>query len=65
MTEDTEADITIWKAIGLIFLYLINYVIHNYNAIMGNIFITLSIAFLLWKWRSEYLKDKKSAENNG
>lgn len=58
--DTPEIDVTAWKAIGLALLYLVNYVVHNYNSIMGNIFITLSVAFLAWKMRKEYFKDKKN-----
>lgn len=57
--DTNEADVTMWKAIGLAFLYVANYVVHNYNAVMGNVFITLSVIFLLYKMYKEYKKDKK------
>jgi hypothetical protein len=63
-TDTHEMDITAWKAIGLMLLYFVNYIIHNYNAVMGNIFITLSVIFLIWKMRNEYLKDNKNADTN-
>ena len=58
--ETPEIDITAWKAIGLLILYVCNYVLHNYNAIMGNIFITLSVIFLGYKMIKEFQKDKKN-----
>ncbi len=58
--DTPEIDVTMWKAIGLAVLYLVNYIVHNYNSIMGNIFITLSVVFLGYKMYKEYQKDKKN-----
>lgn len=64
--QDIPEATTWFKAIGLVSLYVASYAMHNYNAIMGNIFITLSVVFLIWKMWKEYKKDKKNghAENN-
>ena len=41
-------------------LNAVNFLTHNYDKISGSILTTLSIVYLIWKWRTEYIKAKKA-----
>lgn len=44
------------------FSNVVNYVIAHYHDMLGALFTTVSILYLLWKWRREYKKDKLEEE---
>lgn len=37
----------------------INFTASMINAILGNLFLVLSISYLAWKWRRDILKNRK------
>lgn len=43
----------------MVSLNIVNFLTHNYDKISGSILTTLSILYLIWKWRTEYVKSKK------
>lgn len=50
---------TIFDAIILILIGISGWVIVNLHDILGDAFLILSIAFLVWKWRKEAKKKDK------
>ncbi len=51
-----EFTIEAFKILGL---GIINIIAHNYHVVAANILVTISIGYVIWKWRGEYLKSKK------
>lgn len=56
--NDDHSDFT-WAAFKVFLLWAIGIVAHNYHVIAGNILVTLSVAYLIWKWRRDYKKDQQ------
>ncbi len=56
--NDDHSDFSI-AAIKVFALWIIGALAHNYHVIAGNILVTLSIIYLIWKWRRDFLKGKK------
>jgi hypothetical protein len=54
----SESD-TIYEGIKLLFMALVTVLAMNISQIISTIFGFLSICYLLWKWRQDYLKVKK------
>jgi hypothetical protein len=57
--DSDNSDFTL-AGIKVAFMWFISIVAHNYHVIAGNILVTLSIAYLIWKWRRDYKE-----RNNG
>jgi hypothetical protein len=57
-TED-HSDFS-WVFFKVFIMWAASHVVHNYHEIAGNILVTLSILFLIWKWRKEVKKYKKT-----
>jgi hypothetical protein len=57
MADTEHSDFTL-AAIKVGLLWLIGIVAHNYHVIAGNILVTLSICYLVWKWIRDYRKEK-------
>jgi hypothetical protein len=47
-----------WAFIKVMILWFIGLLAHNYHVIAGNILVTLSIAYLIWKWWRDYKKEQ-------
>lgn len=61
MAAHEENDYTIiLKGVGLGILWLLSKIAANYHDIVGNIFITVSLAFVCYKFYMEYKKNKKN-----
>lgn len=58
MIHDDDSGITL-VAVKLFLMWLVSKIAHNYHEIVGNILITLSVLYLVWKWRRDHLKEKK------
>lgn len=52
-----HSDLT-WAAVKVGVMWLIGAIAHNYHVIAGNILVTLSIAYLIWKWRRDIKRSK-------
>ncbi len=52
-------------SLGLSTTGFTGYVISHYNVIAGNLFLTLSILYLLWRWRRDYRKNKREEKDHG
>lgn len=50
---------TFWEGVKLASMAIATAVVANINQIISITFGILSIAYLLWKWRQDYLKIKK------
>ena len=50
------------EALKVFLLWMIGIVAHNYHLIAGNILVTLSILYLIWKWRRDYKKEEFKAK---
>lgn len=46
------------ESAGLAAVAAVNYFVANYNAIAGNILVTLSVGYMIWKWRRDIKKNK-------
>jgi hypothetical protein len=57
MTTDEESDLS-WAVIKIAFMWFMGLLAHNYHIIAGNILVTLSIAYLIWKWRRDIKKEQ-------
>jgi hypothetical protein len=57
MESEDNSDFSI-AAIKVFILWAIGLLAHNYHIIAGNILVTLSIAYLIWKWWRDYKKSK-------
>jgi hypothetical protein len=44
------------ELIKLVSMWIISHCIRDFHETAANVFITLSILYLLWKWRRDYLK---------
>jgi hypothetical protein len=55
---DQETDDFSIASIKVFILWAIGLIGHNYHVIAGNILVTLSIAYLIWKWWRDYKKSK-------
>jgi hypothetical protein len=47
-----------WAFIKVMAIWVIGLLAHNYHVIAGNILVTLSIAYLVWKWVRDYKKEQ-------
>jgi threonine/homoserine/homoserine lactone efflux protein len=60
--EEEKAWITIFGV--KVFLVIASnvglYALANYEKIIGSVFTILSTCYLIWRWRTEYLKNKKN-----
>jgi hypothetical protein len=61
--NDDHSDLT-WAGIKVGALWLIGLIAHNYHVIAGNILVTLSIAYLIWKWRRDYKERNNGIKKN-
>jgi hypothetical protein len=57
MSHHEESELG-WAAFKVALLWFIGIVAHNYHIIAGNILVTLSIAYLVWKWWRDIKKEK-------
>jgi hypothetical protein len=53
--DDSGSFLVVVKAM---FLWLLSHVANNYHEMAGNLLVTLSIIYLLWKWWRDYKKSK-------
>ncbi len=58
MADDTDHSDLLWAGIKIAIIWFISLVAHNYHVIAGNILVTMSIAYLAWKWWRDYKKEK-------
>jgi hypothetical protein len=63
MTDNTYSE-TITDTVKIVILGICSFIFHNYHLVAGNIFITLSCLYLLWKWRRDYLKEQNVKDEN-
>lgn len=63
MTQDHNSEFVKW-IVNLGLLCLSCFTTSMYNVIMGNILVTLSIIYLVWRWRRDYRKNKKEENEN-
>lgn len=61
MTTPHEQAERIFDGAVLFLLGVIGYVGSNFNAILGNIFLMLSISYLVWRWRRDVKRSKEKA----
>jgi hypothetical protein len=61
MENSEHSDFTV-EAFKVGTMWLLSFIAHNYHVVAGNILVTLSIIYLIWKWRHEFLKSKKEAK---
>lgn len=54
----TDTDDITFMGMKLLSLWLISWFAKNYHEIMGNVMITLSVAYLAWKWYRDWKKAK-------
>lgn len=47
-------------AVKIFILWMFGLIAHNYHVIAGNVLVTLSIAYLIWKWIRDYKKSKSN-----
>ncbi len=50
--------------VKIIILAMAGFIFHNYHIIAGNIFVTLSICYLVWKWRMDWKERKERKKMN-
>jgi hypothetical protein len=58
MTDNTDNSDFFWAKITVGIMWVIGFLAHNYHVIAGNILVTMSIAYLIWKWRRDYKKEQ-------
>lgn len=42
----------------LLGLNLGNFILHNYDKLLGSMLTLISIGYMIWKWRNEYKRSK-------
>jgi hypothetical protein len=47
-----------WVVAKAMVLWLLSHVAKNYHEAAGNLLVTLSLLYLLWKWWRDYKKSK-------
>lgn len=55
-----EHDDFTFAVLKVFILWAITLIAHNYDSVAHAVLVTLSIAYLVWKWRRDYIKNKKA-----
>ena len=63
MDNNIEDHATFLTGLKLAAMLIINLIAANINQIVSFVFGVLSIAYLCWKWRQDYLKIKKEKQS--
>lgn len=47
-----------WRGAELVSLWIVSTLAAGYHEVAGNIFVTLSILYLIWRWWRDYKKER-------